>query len=153
MSEIDLIRENNRLREIVENLVQPEVGRWVDWAPTVDQNGAVAATVEFARYIALDKTVHITARLAITGAGVANNAIEIQGIPFSQRVGAVGGTVQVLNFGTATYVGQVAMIGAALIHFRRDGTLGVSGDVIGINPNFALANNDFIIFSYFYERV
>ena len=156
MSEVDLIRENNRLREIIENLVEPEVGRWVDWLPTVDQNGAVAAIVTFARYIVISDLVTLTARLDVTGTGTAGNDIFISGIPtaiqpinFSPSNVSAGSGIIKDNAPVFTfYPGTVNLAAADDIRIVGWAQTGF----VGTTPSFALALADTISFTVSYER-
>lgn len=155
MSDVDLIRENNRLREIIENLVEPEVGRWITWTPTVDQGGAVTADVIFARYIVMSDLVILTARLDITGTGTAPNDIVVAGIP---------ATIQPINFSPSNVSAGNAIIknNVTFILYSASVNLAATDDIrfvgyaetsfIGNVPNFALASGDVISFTATYER-
>lgn len=154
MSEIDLIRENNKLREIIENLVEPEVGRWVDWTPTVTQGVAVTLTVDYARYMLLDQSVVTVVNLDITSAGTNGSAIVIGGVPTIIQP-AETGLVDVIGNGIINTVAPVVNHHGALIsvgvsdwRFVADG----SSNYVGFNPAFALANTDKISFQASYER-
>ncbi len=127
---------------------------WVTFAPTVTQSGAVSLTVTFARYIVLANTVIVQARLAITGAGTGNNAIVIAGLPTAILPGNtvasehVVGTGLVNDVGTLFYQGALVYVGVNDFRMQAHGVTGV----IGITPNFALANGDFIGFQGSWER-
>ncbi|MHA2068516.1 MAG: hypothetical protein ACXABY_29490, partial [Candidatus Thorarchaeota archaeon] len=54
---------------------------WETWTPTVDQGGAVAGTILYARYTVLAQTVILTCAIDLTAGGVGGNAIIIAGIP------------------------------------------------------------------------
>jgi hypothetical protein len=149
----DLIRQVNKLQTDFENLTKPEVGGvWSDWTPAVDQNGAVAATVVFARYTTIwANTIVATTRLNITGAGVAGNAIEVSGLPFSgadEADNALIGWGSILDNGTAFYPNVVAFTATGELRFIGWNQTGV----IGVTPNFALASGDRIRFTVIYER-
>jgi len=150
LSEIDLIREINRLREIVENLVEPEVGRWISWTPTLVQSVAVTFTLDHARYIALAQAVIMQVRLTATSAGVAGNNIIIGNIPsaispINTPASAVGSGI-INNAGTR----RVGHVTATAVDFRMNAD-GFTGE-IGTTPSFALANGDIIQFQATYER-
>lgn len=126
---------------------------WQNWTPTVTQGVAVGITVDYARYVVLANTVIVQARLAITSAGTAGNAIVIGGIPAAVapvRGGTfldVIGTMIVQDTGTAYYHGGLVSSGVtnwvAMAH---------NGAQIGVAPNFALANGDYIGIQATYER-
>ncbi len=127
---------------------------WVTFAPTVTQSGAVTLTVTFARYIVLANTVIVQARLAITGAGTGNNAIIIAGLPTAILPGNatvndhVAGNSVISNSGTAFYQGALVYVGVNDFRIIAHNTT----DFIGVDPNFALANGDFIGFQGSWER-
>lgn len=150
----DIIRRINLLEQRLDGLEQPEVGRWIDWTPTVDQNGNVAITITYARYIILGRVVHLRARLAVTGSGTGGNAISISGLPTNiQPVNPSGmniiGTGSLSDSGTTVYVGAMAASGADDLRIRIDqaGT-----GFLGSTPSVALANGDVIGFQATYER-
>ena len=153
MSDIDLIRENNRLREIIENLVEPEVNIWVNWTPTVDQGGAVTVTVTYARYTIAGNTAFIMGFLAVTGAGVAGNAISIQSVPSIIAPvnlgsnGIIGGGL-ISEAGVTVHVGALFENGVSDFRIIAD----QNGTPVGITPSFALASGDAISFQGVYER-
>ena len=127
---------------------------WNTWTPTITQSGAVAATVTRARYKIVNKICHTEVSLAVTAAGTAANAIVIGGQPaaiqpsYSYTPGGFPiGVAQVVNAGTATYVANVATLTATTFQFRA----GATDNWVGVNPNFALANGDFIFFTATYE--
>jgi hypothetical protein len=130
-------------------------GVWADWTPTVDQGGAVAATVSFARYIVLARTVIMNVRLGITGTGVAANDIIINNVPTAIQPALAPFGLAVIGAGgvrddstNITYTGVLVADGINAWKFRHDGdTL-----FIGRTPSFALANQDAIGFHATYER-
>ncbi len=154
MSDIELIREINRLREIVDNLVEPEVGRWVDWTPTVTQGVAVTLTVDYARYILLDQLVVTVVNLDITSAGTNGVAIIIGGVPtIIQPVNT--GLVDVIGNGVVNTVVPIVNHDSALISVGVSDWRFVannSSNYVGFNPAIALANTDKISFQASYER-
>lgn len=155
MSEFDdLTREINKLWAVINDLIEPEVGRWITWTPTVDQGGAVAVTVNYARYIILNEIVVVQARLTLTGAGVAGNEIDIGGQPAIIEPANVGilnvignGIIQDANL---TTIYQGALVANAVGQWKTyaDG----NAAAIGATPNFALASGDVISFVATYER-
>lgn len=147
----DLVRRVKYLEQQIDSLVKPEVGRWVDWTPTVDQNGAVTHTATYARCKLDNDEVIIRARLAITGSGSAGTRIEVGGLPYS--VASVGGLntlgdCVIDDNGTTTYEGGVVTADATTLLFRID----QGGGFIGASPSFGLASGDDISFTIQYER-
>lgn len=92
----ELVRLVTRLQQQVDNLIKPEVGRCVDWTPTVDQGGNVARTVNYAWYITIASTVITQVKLSITGAGAVGSVISIGGQPT---------TIQPANTGFLAVIG------------------------------------------------
>lgn len=150
---LELVRRITKIEQTLDGLVKPEVGRYQDWTPTVTQLGAVAATVTEAKYIRREGFVHIYCELAITAAGTANNAIVIGGIP-AAIVPSPGPTYwpmgigHVVDTGTNVYHGTAYIITGA-IHLFNTSAAGAAD--IGVNPNFALANGDFVYLNMYWK--
>jgi hypothetical protein len=147
----DLIRRLTILEQRLDSLIFPEVSRWQDWTPTVDQNGAVAATVDAARYIAVFNVIHIIAKLTITGTGTAGNDIIVGSVPIN--IGNVTGNYiigsgMILDTGTTRYTCSVEVATVTTLKFIGYNNSGR----IGTTPSFALANGDVISFTCTYER-
>ena len=128
------------------------VSGWSTWTPTVDQNGAVAATVTRARYKIVNKICHTEVQLDVTAAGAAANAIKVEGQPVAIRSAWTGteaiiGNACIFNAGTAYYLGLVFALAVASWSFISDASAGY----IGVEPNFALANGDHITINATYE--
>ena len=126
---------------------------WSTWTPTINQGGAVAATVTRARYKIINKICHVEVSLLITAAGVAANPIIIAGQPaaiqaaYSHASGFPIGTAIVTDTGMANYSGILCSLAATAwrIHSPQ------FDDWVGSGPNFALANTDVILFTATYE--
>lgn len=117
--------------------------KWTSWTPTVTQSGSVTATITQAIYQLDGEVCTINVRIAITGAGTTNNAIVIGGQPAAIQASAnqtIIGMMQILDAGTAHYVGSLYVNGATDWRSIRDG----GTTFVGADPNFALANGDFI---------
>ena len=54
-----------------------EGGAWTAWTPTVGQPGAVTVTNNFSRFARYGRTIHFILDLAVTGTGVAGNAVSV----------------------------------------------------------------------------
>jgi hypothetical protein len=141
--------------EIVETLSSVFLRRdpWQDWTPAIDQGGAVAANVSWARYAVIGNTIHLWVELAVTGAGVAGNAVSVSGIPAAIQPSqasslAVLGVGVVLDIGTAYYVGALVANGANDLRVVAHGL----GSFVGVTPNFALSPGDGVGFHATYER-
>ena len=149
---INRLRKNQRNIERLES--QIEIGRWVDWTPTVTQSGSVTVTVNYATYV-VDSSgkVTINCRLTVTGSGTAANLISIGGIPSNAQPKRFGGlttigiaTIQ--DSGTKTY-GGLSVIATSASEFRFIGF--DQANFVGVSPNFALASGDTITFLITYE--
>lgn len=146
----EVMRRLTKIEKTLATLIKPKIGKWKDWAPTVTQSGSVTITIDFARYkLSADRTVEFRANINVTGTGTAANAVVIGGLPYAIRnVGGILGTIQILDTGTAYYVGALGVAGATSMAGRAHGL----GSSIGITPNFALANGDEIAIEGKYER-
>lgn len=128
------------------------VSGWSTWTPTVDQNGAVAATVTQARYKIVNKICHTEVQLDVTAAGNATQPIIIGGQPAAIQAAwtddqSILGTGKVLNTGTAHYIGVVRAVD---VQDWRVITNGLN-NYVGVTPDFALANGDVININATYE--
>ena len=148
----DLIRQVNRLQQQVDGLIKPEVGRWIDWTPTVKQSGAVTVTITEAKYNVTQSDVRIYCRLTVTGSGTAANQIRVSGFPAAIR--PVPGPAPwplgvgiVLDTGTGNYYGTPIVATATEIAI----VYSITGGIIGVSPNFALANGDFIYLNMYWK--
>lgn len=61
----------------------PASGALTTWTPTVTQSGAVTVTVNYATYQRRGREVTCRFSVSATGAGTANNAVTIGGLPFT----------------------------------------------------------------------
>jgi photosystem II stability/assembly factor-like uncharacterized protein len=116
----------------------------VNWTPVVTQTVNVTVTVNRATYQVQGKWVHIMCNLVVTGAGTAGTAIEVSGWPaailaLNPGTYGVAGIGGVFDNGANVYDGFVFFYGAITsVRFYWQ----PSGNYIGVNPNFALANTD-----------
>ncbi len=151
MSELDLIKQITKLQRQVDGLIKPEVGRWVDWTPTVTQGVAVTVTIGYAKYVVIDNAVFMRVALNITSAGTAGSVIQVGGVPTAVQPGFIGSDIgegRVFDAGTAHYVGALVAVGASDFRIMAH----AQGNYIGAAPSFALASGDAIYFTAFYER-
>ena len=93
---------------------------WVTWTPTVDQTGAVAVTVNFARYMKINKSAFVRANVTANAAGGGAAAIDIAGWPAAINpvhtgVQAYVGSCSLEDAGTAQLTGSVVAYGATVL--------------------------------------
>lgn len=127
---------------------------WRDWTPTVDQGGAVAATVNYARYVVYAQLVIAQCLLTTTGTGTSGNAIIVGALPLSMTVtsdGFVIGSGLIHDLGTAIYKGVVIPASATSVKMRGTDVTAI-GNEVGSNPAWALASGNRISFTITYER-
>lgn len=146
----ELMRRLVKLEQDVAGLLKPEVGRWVDISASVSlyQNAAVAATVNYAKVFVGKNRATVIARLTATAAGSAGSNIYIilpdyltpaSGIASGQPLGAgqyLDGSVH--YNGNVFYVADIGGLPALAL---RVATV-TDGNVIGTNPNIAIASSD-----------
>jgi len=150
----ELTRRLNLLQRQVDGLIKPEVGRWMDWTPTVTQSVAVTVTVTYARYVVFGDSAIIIARLGVTSAGTGNNVISVAGLPTIAQIanpntlGVIGTGLVTTGGGTTIYQGALIGFGANELRFFAHNAT----NYFGVVPNFALANGDVISFQAAYER-
>lgn len=120
------------------------VGALQDWVPTITQSGTLSHTLSLAKYQRVENTVFVWMTATITQTGVAGNAIVIGNLPVpmaTPNTNLIIGTGMVFDSGTAFYVG------AARRHNSSSNLIllgHLETDSIGVDPSFALANNDLI---------
>ncbi len=153
MSELDLVRRLNDLQRQVNGLIKPEVGRWVDWTPTITQLGAVTVTIVEAKYHQLEDLVHIYCELNVTGTGTAANAIVLAGWPSTidptpTPTGWPVGVATIIDSSVATYSGIPFMVGSTTIRFFHTNN---NGTQIGSTPSFGLVSGDFIYSNMYWK--
>ncbi len=140
----DLQRRVGRLE------VQETVGRWVNWTPTIDQGGAVTSTTTSARAFRLGKKITLLANVNCTSAGTAGNGILIAGLP-ANVTDATGapcvGAFQVNDKAATVYAGSTVVYTATQLALRCN----VSGNLLGADPAYTIANGDDISFVAIYE--
>ena len=121
------------------------ISAYTAWTPVITQSGVVTHTVTFAGYKLLStKMCHLIANLVVTGAGTGANVITISGWPSAINPYQMGnyaavGVGTVLDTGTNIYPAIAFLYNTATaIQFHWQPT----GNYLGVNPNFALANTD-----------
>ena len=150
----ELVRQVNSLQKQIDDLVKPEVGRWVSWTPTITQSVAVTVRVVYARYNIVNNIVSVYVALETTSAGTITNAIVIGGQPtsiypaYNLGQGIIGSAV-IHDAGTTVYT--AALAAKSSTDWRMFVTS--NGNYAGITPNFALANGDYISFYGVYKKL
>lgn len=126
---------------------------WTGFTPTLTQSGAVAVTVNYARYRVVGKVVYLQVLLTVTGTGTTNNAIVIGALPAAiapLQTGATRciGTALIGDNSAGThYLAAILPITASTLQFIVSG----QSNYLGVTPNYAIDNNDTISFSVTYE--
>lgn len=130
--------------------------QYVDYTPTVSQNGARTTSSLVARYRQDGKMVHAWGRATVSNAGTAGNEINVS-LPVTASADAIGlpifaGTGSVLDLGTLFMPvlcrlrgSPVTLLGFVKTNADVDAMVGESG------PSFALASGDVISWNVVYE--
>lgn len=140
----ELVKQINSLQKQIDGLIKPEVGRSVDWTPVVTQTVNVVVNVNRATYQLRENWIKIMCNLTVTGAGTAGTVIEVSGWPATINAVTPGtyapvGVGAVLDSGVNVYEG-IAHFNTAVTAMRFYWQ--PTGNFIGVNPNFGLANTD-----------
>jgi hypothetical protein len=122
------------------------VGALTSWTPTITQGVGVTCTITYARYCLIGPLCYICANLAVTSAGTGANDIKIGGLPKTPAANGSYGTGWINDNGTGWYSGAALYVEANVFKFRCH----LETDDVGSDPNFALANNDAILFFALY---
>ena len=130
-----------------------DLGAWTSYTPTLKQSTTtVTATVNYAKYKQIGKTVFLRVKLTSTGTGSAGGRIQISApaslTPVTDSIETVYGNFGFLDAGTAYYHGFC-------FYQSPNGFGGIaqgSGDAMGANsPSITIATNDVYMFSVVYE--
>lgn len=128
-------------------------GRWISYTPTI-KGGAttVTATINYAKYMRIGKTIWVQVEAQITSSGSANGIISVTYpsdlAPASQGVFRTVGVFSLDDAG----VGAIQGVAVAFNNEIRGRSGPNSGDFMGANtPAITLANNDRIAVSVIYE--
>lgn len=149
----ELTRQFNLLRQEFDNLVKPEVGRWIDWTPAVIQSGSVAVTVVEAKYRMSWEDIRIYCHLTVTGTGTAANAIIVSGWPSTINPSPGPNTWPV---GVGVIVDQGIEIYEGVVSLNINNTQvslwsPTTNTWVGANPSFALVSGDIIYFNMYWK--
>ena len=94
--------------------------QWVDWTPTVNQGGAVAVTVNYAKYVKIGYLAHTLFAVTATAAGTSGNNIIVGGIPAAITPASghvVVGNGYIAQTGAGFYLGTAVLTGTTGILF------------------------------------
>lgn len=124
------------------------IGVWTSYTPTLDQNGTRTATINYAEYCQINKTVFCNVDLTCTTTGSAGNAITVT-LPVAGVATDAGHGSGIFYDSSATDVRVVYVdVGATGVSFRANDS---TNNAVGVTPSVALGNNDVISFSIVYE--
>jgi hypothetical protein len=146
---------NTYTQSQVDGLIAPYSGvltGWTSFTPVMKQGATtLTATIAYARYKQIGKTVFLQVNATITNTGSTNGLISIDfpsGLtPVNNTNEPVWGTMYIRDTGSAYYMGVVTTNGSAFI-----GRAYGSQDSMGVNtPTFTLVNNDTLSIQVTYE--
>jgi hypothetical protein len=132
------------------------IGVWESYTPTLSQNGTRTATVNYAKYVQINKLCIVNVDLTCTTSGSANNEIRVT-LPVTASADAITGSGDAsvgsgFFYDASTTDIQLTSVNlhstTLLEFFTEAGTSNSSG--LGANPNVTLANDDRISFSIWY---
>jgi hypothetical protein len=130
-----------------------DLGAWTSYTPTLKQSSTtVTATVNYAKYKQLGKTVFLRVKLTSTGTGSAGGKIAISApaslAPTTDSLETVYGNFGMLDAGVAYYHGFAYYTSTAGFGGIAQG----AGDGMGANsPSITVATNDVFMISVVYE--
>jgi hypothetical protein len=155
----DLVKDGATAIEALGDAVDATVfglgvsGAWTSYTPTLKQSSTtVTATVNYAKYKQIGKTVFLRVKLTSTGTGSAGGKIAISApaslAPTTDSLETVYGNFGMLDAGTAYYHGFAYYTSTAGFGGIAQG----SGDAMGANsPSITVATNDVFMISVVYE--
>jgi hypothetical protein len=128
-------------------------GAWTAWTPTLTQSGAVAKTINYAKYMRVGRLIVAQADLRPTAAGTAGNNVLV-GLPVAAEATAAatflavgGGHIYDASTNTV-YTGDWVLSTATSVSMLLDQA---SASSWGLAPSIALASGDVIRFHVMYE--
>jgi hypothetical protein len=130
------------------------IGAWTSYTPVLAQNGTRTCTVNYAKYVQINKLCFVNVDLTCTTTGSTGDLVTVTlPITASTSTGNLGGCGLFFD-SSATDVMNVWVNadGSTAVRFLAESsTNSVSG--IGNNPSLALGNGDVLSFSLVYETV
>lgn len=127
---------------------------WVSYTPTLVQSGAVTATVTYAKYTQVGRTVTGTVHLAVTGTGTGTNQVEI-GLPVAASQSAVSlpmGTGYIFDSSaTAIFKGELFTQTATSVVMVATSDTTTARLGAGAGFTAALASPDVVAITFCYE--
>lgn len=129
---------------------------WTPYTPALTQSGAVAATVNYARYTRLGMTVMAQGELAVTGTGTASNSVlvDLPPVPAVQPTSGflLGIGVVIDSSAAQAWKGAAEISGASPTKMNFLPTNGADATPLGTSSfTAALANGDVVRWSISYE--
>ena len=124
---------------------------WTTFTPVIKQGATtLTATIAYARYKQIGKTVFLQVNATINSTGATNGVISIEfpsGLaPVNSTNEPTLGTMYIRDTGTAYYAGIITSNGSAFIGRAHN-----TADSIGSQPAFTLVNNDTLAIQVTYE--
>jgi hypothetical protein len=124
------------------------IGVWTAYTPTLEQNGVITTTVNYAEFCQINKLVFCNVDLTCTTTGSAGNAITVS-LPTS-FTGGLFCWGQFFDSSASDVRLVTGVVVGSNLGFYADAS---STNVLGISPSVALGNNDVISFSVIYRSV
>lgn len=126
-------------------------GIYIDYTPTLAQNGARTTSAMTARYVQIGKRVHAWGQCTCSNAGTAGNAVTVT-LPVTPATGQVFvGVGAVKDTGTSFYNALAVITGSVIGFFSTVQPVATAENFIGATPSFALASGDIIYWNITYE--
>jgi len=131
------------------------IGTWTSYTPAVVQSTAVAATVNYAKYMQINKSVIVNVDLTCTTSGTGSNTITVSlpvNVSGTSATGSMGSGLVFDSSTTNVILVSVIRASASTVKFIAEDTNNTT-NTLGSSPALTLANNDVISFSLMYESV
>jgi hypothetical protein len=136
--------------EAIETVLVPAVNAWTSFTPTLSQGVStnISKTVTYAKYAQLGKVVFCNIRLSITGTGTAGSGILVS-LPLASATGnIIIGAGGYFDASVNNYTGWAFCSGTLNVGLVTH----TNGDnLVGVNPNFAVASGDIVNLHLVYE--
>lgn len=152
----DYVKDGATAIETLGDAIDASVGTgllaWTSYTPILSQGTStnISKTVVYAKYAKLGKIVHANVRLQSTGTGQAGQAVIVSLPVTAASSGIPAGNGGIFDATVNNYTGWIFLAStttAGLVSHNN------SDNLVGANPNFAVASGDFINFTFMYEGI
>jgi hypothetical protein len=127
------------------------IGVWESYSPVVTQSGTRSATVNYAKYVQINKMCLVNVDLTMTTSGSSGSKVTVS-LPLNASSNTTlrsYGTGLLLSGGSDVILLNVFYDSVSTVRFASETSTSKNG--LGVSPSIGLLNDDVISFSAMYE--